>query len=162
MRANQAASGLLPLTGVAARLGAAQPVLVTQAAVSSAGGNGQLSDVRYELSVSRIFAAPRSVVSRAFTDGAGLAAWSGPAGMRLPPAPVAANFERLEGPGQLPGIPEVGAPGMLRLDLYDQLGDKTRLELWRGSVTGDQDAEARAWWNDAFGRLDEFLPHAGN
>lgn len=123
---------------------------------------GKLSDVQYELSISRIFTAQRSVVGRAFTDSATLGAWSGPAGLRLAPAPVAANFERLEGSGPLPGIPVAGEPGMLSLEFYDEPGHKTRLELSQGPFTENQEATARAWWNRAFSRLDDLLAEGGS
>ena len=114
-------------------------------------------DVQYELSVSRIFMAPRSLVSQALTDGGMLAAWSGPAGLQLTPAPVAANFERLEGSGPRPGSPVAAEPGLLRVELYDERGGKTRLELLQGPFTQDQEATARAWWDSAFSRLDDVL-----
>jgi uncharacterized protein YndB with AHSA1/START domain len=125
------------------------------------GQNEQPDDIQYELSVSRIFMAPRAEVSRALTDSAVLPVWSGPAGLRLTPAPVAANFERLEGSGPRPGSPVAAEPGLLRIELYDEPDGKTRLELLQGPYTEDQEANARAWWDRAFSRLDDFLARGG-
>ena len=119
-----------------------------------------MSEVKYELSISRIFAAPRAAVRTAFTDHASLTAWSGPAGLDLPSVawPGPADSEQLDGEGQLPGIPAgSAAPGRLHLEFYAEPRGRTRLELWEGPFTEWQEVTAREWWDHAFGRLDSFL-----
>ena len=46
---------------------------------------------------------------------------------------------------------------MLRLEFHDEGAGKTRLELRQGPFTEAQEAVARAWWDRAFGRLDDVL-----
>src|SRR5262245_42820884 len=96
-------------------------------------GEGPLTEVMYELRISRIFTAPPAAVRLAFADAASLAAWSGPSGVRWsPPArPGDEGSRHLDGECPPSGIPVVGArPGTLRLEFCAERGGKTRLELW--------------------------------
>src|SRR5215472_11136815 len=97
-----------------------------------------MTEVKYELSISRIFMAPPAVLRAAFADAESLEAWSGPAGIRWLPAaqPGDAAPRHLDGAGPLPGVPVVGAPpGGLRLEFCAEPGGKSRLDLWQGPFT---------------------------
>ena len=122
-----------------------------------------MSDIEYELVVSRVFAGPPDAVRAAFTDSARLEAWSGPEGIRWSAAAGSApgSPAQLDGVGPLAGRPTAGIPaGQLHLEFRAEPGGATRLELCQRRLTELGKAAARAWWNAAFCRLDRLLSRA--
>jgi hypothetical protein len=122
-----------------------------------------MSDIKYELVVSRDFAAPPDVVKAAFTDAACVGAWSGPKDIRWSATPSSAveSAAHLDGEGPLVGLPLAGAPaGRLHLEFCAEPGGGTRLKIRQGLFTELGKTAARAWWNGAFSRLDRLLSRA--
>jgi hypothetical protein len=120
----------------------------------------------YQLNVSRIFAAPPPAVRRAFTDPDVREQWV-PADHRSIPGLIGAAgggpLSWAEQPGPA-GSPSTGTPAptpAVRVELHDEPGNRTRLELRAGPYTAARETEARAWWDTAFSHLDTVLERAG-
>jgi uncharacterized protein YndB with AHSA1/START domain len=149
----------------------------------------------YQLSVSRIFSAPRAAVYRAFMDTGQLCEWLAPAGWTIRPDQVeidprpggrlsytaasahdptlrtatSAVFGRVS-EGRLfacrgevrPKPAAIEMARALAIELHDEPGGMTRLELRAGPYTEAGEIDAREFWNLAFGRLDVLLEHTSS
>jgi uncharacterized protein YndB with AHSA1/START domain len=144
----------------------------------------------YELNISRIFAAPRDAVYRAFAGADLLAEWLIPSGWSMhsdqieidaqPGGGLRYEFVNADDPGQrmttsaqfgvvvpdelltwtevTAGDPAAGYSAYTtRVELHEEPGSKTRLELRQGPYTEAGETDAREWWNGAFSRLDSLL-----
>lgn len=120
----------------------------------------------YELEVSRIFNAPPPAVRRAFTDPGPRAKWLPAAGRPIPDPTESAEDGSLTwteqpapsgGAGDRPG----GTDRRVRVELCDEPGGKTLLELRAGPYNEAGEIDARAWWDSAFSHLDTVLERNG-
>jgi uncharacterized protein YndB with AHSA1/START domain len=143
------------------------------------------ADTTY-LEISRIFDAPRELVYRAFVDPDQLSEWFGPAGFLVPresvdidarvggrkrfvmakdenPAEgheINATFTEVIENEVLDSEGFVGTDGLrlqLRIELYDEPGGKTRLELRQGPYTPEFKTDAARGWESSFTKLDALL-----
>jgi len=144
-----------------------------------------------EISVSRVFDAPRELVFRAFVDPDQLCQWFGPDGYSMPAESVQSDartggFQRftlvsdadpsrrvavdaelsqvvddelLVAHAEIAGIADKGRTvGVrLRLDLLDQPGGRTGLELRQDASGHELCADPEATWETSFTRLDSLL-----
>jgi uncharacterized protein YndB with AHSA1/START domain len=144
-----------------------------------------------DLSITRIFDAPRELVYRAFVDPGQLSQWFGPVGFSVPRDSVDvdaragghqrftmvsdanpndanridATFTEVVEDSVLDGYQDVeGIPGtegivrfQLRIELHDEPGGKTRLELRQGPYTPEFKAGAAEGWESSFTKLDALL-----
>lgn len=116
----------------------------------------------YELEVSRIFNAPPPAVRQALTDAGLRAKWLATADQ-----PTAGPAESA-GDGSLTWNDPLGPSGgasdgsgsparTVRVELYDEPGGKTLLELRARPYSEAEEVDARAWWDSAFSHLDTVL-----
>jgi uncharacterized protein YndB with AHSA1/START domain len=140
-----------------------------------------------EISISRVFDAPRDLVYRAFVDPDQLCQWFGPAGFSVPCETVQSDartggFQRFvlvsdADPGHRTpvdvALSEVvedellvahadigtGETGRirLRLEFLDQGGGRTSLELRQDPSRGEICGDPEAVWEGSFTRLDSLL-----
>ena len=140
-----------------------------------------------EISVSRVFDAPRELVYQAFVDPDQFGQWFGPAGSSVPYESVqsdvrAGGFQRFvlvseADPGRrtpvevalrevvedelLVAHAELGTGGQagvrLRLEFLDQASGKTRLELRQDGPRHELCGDPEATWETSFSRLDSLL-----
>jgi hypothetical protein len=113
----------------------------------------------YQLEVSRIFGGPPAAVCRAFTDAELRAQWVPAGGRSIPDPSVSAGGWLLtwaERSGQA-AESEPAVPRTVRVQLHDEPGGKTRLDLLAGPYSEARESEARAWWDSAFSHLDNVL-----
>jgi hypothetical protein len=118
----------------------------------------------YELVVSRIFIAPPPAVRRAFTDPGLRAKWLPPAGGPMQDPTESAEDGSLTWTGQLgPSGGAGNGPGSsartVRVELRDEPGGKTLLNLRAHPYSEAGEIDARAWWDSAFSHLDTVLEH---
>ena len=101
----------------------------------------------YQLEVSRIFPAPPVAVRRALADASLRAQWI-PAGGRSIPDPAESADSGLLTWAEQPGVTggDSGVARNLRIQLHDEPGGRTRLELRAGPYTTAEETDARAWW----------------
>jgi len=141
----------------------------------------------HEITISRIFDAPRELVYRAFVDPDQLCQWFGPDGFSVPfesvqidarpggfqrfllvsdsdPAVrsrVDATFTEVVENELLDSHQEIeGAPGTgvrLRLEFHQESPDKTRLDLRQGPFTEERGEATKAGWESSFVGLDSLL-----
>ena len=146
-----------------------------------------MSDETTELVITRLFAAPRELVYRAFTDPDQLAAWFGPVGYSVPresvsvdarvgghqrmtmvgPGPASVidavftevvENELLVGEETVEGIPGTTGPVTMTLRLeFADEDGKTRLTLRQGPFASLADSGARQGWESSFTKLDALL-----
>jgi uncharacterized protein YndB with AHSA1/START domain len=140
-----------------------------------------------EISVARVFDAPRELVYQAFVDPDQFGQWFGPAGFSVPYETVqsdvrAGGFQRFvlvseADPSRrtpvevalsevvedelLVAHAELGTGGRsgvrLRLEFLDESGGKTRLELRQGASRHELCGDPEAAWESSFSRLDSLL-----
>jgi uncharacterized protein YndB with AHSA1/START domain len=140
-----------------------------------------------EISVTRVFDAPRELVYQAFVDPDQFGQWFGPAGFSVPYETVqsdvrAGGFQRFvlvseADPSRrtpvevalseviedelLVAHAELGTGGRagvrLRLEFLDESGGKTRLELRQGATRHELCGDPEAAWESSFSRLDSLL-----
>jgi uncharacterized protein YndB with AHSA1/START domain len=140
-----------------------------------------------EISVSRIFDAPRELVYRAFVDPDQLCLWFGPAGFSMPcetvqidartggfqrfvlvsdadpshRTPVDVALSEVVEDELLVAHADIGTEGTgrirLRLEFLDQGGGRTRLELRQDPSRGEICGDPEAAWESSFTRLDSLL-----
>ncbi|HEY2270680.1 MAG TPA: SRPBCC domain-containing protein [Streptosporangiaceae bacterium] len=140
-----------------------------------------------EISVTRVFDAPRELVYQAFVDPDQFGQWFGPAGFSVPYETVqsdvrAGGFQRFvlvseADPSRrtpvevalrevvedelLVAHAELGTGGSagvrLRLEFLDESGGKTRLELRQSASRHELCGDPEAAWESSFTRLDSLL-----
>ena len=140
-----------------------------------------------EISISRVFDAPRELVYRAFVDPDQLCQWFGTAGFSVPCETVQSDvrvggFQRFvlvsyTDPSHhtpvdvalseviedqlLVAHADIGAGGAarirLRLEFLDQGGGRTRLELHHDPSRHEKCGDPEAAWESSFTRLDSLL-----
>jgi uncharacterized protein YndB with AHSA1/START domain len=138
-----------------------------------------------EITIARVFDAPRELVFKAWTDADQVAKWFGPRGFGVPRESVEIDprvgghirLRMLRGGRTLniryeitelvepelldltaPPMPEFGLdhPIVARIELQDE-GGKTRLTLTDGPYTDEGGQGAAAGWQGAFDKLHELL-----
>ncbi len=120
----------------------------------------------YELEVSRIFNAPPTAVRRAFTDPGRRAKWLPAASLPVPDPTESAEDGSLmwtEHPAPSSGAADgTGSTDRtVRVELGDEPGGMTLLELRAGPYDEAGEGDARAWWDSAFSHLDTELERNG-
>lgn len=120
----------------------------------------------YELMMSRIFHAPPSAVRRAFTDPEVRDEWVPTDGRPLPDLTSSAEngpltWAEQHAPSGGAGDGPLGAARTVRVEMQDEAGGKTLLDLRAGPYSEAEEVEARAWWNRAFSHLDTVLEGNG-
>jgi uncharacterized protein YndB with AHSA1/START domain len=111
-----------------------------------------------QITITRVFDAPRELVFKAWTDPDHVAKWFGPAGVDTPRDSVEIDL-RVGGRFNLRMVqPEIGLnhPTVTRVELQDE-GGKTRMTLTDGPYPEEGGRHAGEHWEGAFDKLEALL-----
>ena len=111
-----------------------------------------------QITITRVFDAPRELVFKAWTDPDHVAKWFGPAGVDTPRDSVEIDL-RVGGRFNLRMVqPEIGLnhPTVTRVELQDE-GGKTRMTLTDGPYPEEGGRHAGEGWEGAFDKLEALL-----